>query len=147
TLTGEFLANASNNDLAEVNLNIWNSAGQQLAFADLSPVQSSVAAYCPDPSNCAGRNRVFVFQGDSWPGGTLNLPFILPLTRSSGIIMDLWVEAGDFVRDNQGAGVNFSDTATLSFNPPPGVTVTLATGEVFGAGAAVVPEPGSLLLL
>jgi hypothetical protein len=78
---------------------------------------------------------------DGWPGSR-TLPFLLPLgAEDNGIIARLWVaaEAGpgnDFAAD-------FLTTATLTFLPPPGVTVTLATGQVFVG----VPEPSTHLLM
>jgi len=74
--------------------------------------------------------------------GTIQVPYNLPLYTDNGIIMELLVIAEDDASDGQAADVNFFDTATLSFDPPPGVTVTLATGQTF----AGTPLPSAAFL-
>jgi len=45
--------------------------------------------------------------------------------------------------------VAFLDTASITFDPPPGTVVRLATGQVVGGEAtpSPVPEPASVLLV
>lgn len=75
--------------------------------------------------------------------GSETLEFNLPAS-GMGLFIELWgvsnivPEAGV-----PNSGFDFLSTATLDINPPPGVTVTLATGQVFGN---VIPEPATLTL-
>jgi hypothetical protein len=83
--------------------------------------------------------------GDGLWTGSETLDFDLP-TSGNGIFIELWGAAEIapfFPADSEGAGFNFLNTATLDINPPPGVTVTLATGQVFGQPSKVVPEPAT----
>ena len=78
--------------------------------------------------------------------GTETLDFDLPAS-GNGIFIELWGVAEIdpfFPGDSEGAGFNFLNTATLDISPPPGVTVTLATGQVFGEADNVVPEPATI---
>ncbi len=84
--------------------------------------------------------------GDGLWTGSETLDFDLPASVN-GIFIELWGAseiAPFFPGDSEGAGFNFLNTATLDINPPPGVTVTLATGQVFGESSNVVPEPATI---
>ncbi|HLI10423.1 MAG TPA: PEP-CTERM sorting domain-containing protein [Alphaproteobacteria bacterium] len=67
---------------------------------------------------------------------------ILSLTGTDALVS---VAAGLSVNAEIGTA-DFSDTASLSFQLPPGVTFTSASG-VFDQPTSAVPEPGSLALL
>lgn len=74
---------------------------------------------------------------------SFNVNFVLPALPDNGIIAGLWGYA-----DTGGTTMDFLGTASLTVTPPPGVTVTLATGQVFtGSNTTTVPEPASLALL
>ena len=76
--------------------------------------------------------------------GSETLEFDLPAS-GKGIFIELWgvSEIDPLFGDPEGAGFDFLNTATLDIDPPPGVTVTLATGQVFGQSSNVVPEPAT----
>ena len=144
----------------EADLNIYDIQGRTLAQAVLggSGNTSTFAWYCDstgDLSPCTDAHKVWVLQqprAEPWTSGRLDLPFNLPVESSAaGLIFDLWIKAkidsrGELVPGGLGGKSNFIDTALLNINPAPGVTVTLADGQVF-ASAATVPEPCTLALL
>ena len=43
--------------------------------------------------------------------------------------------------------MEFLNTVDLTLDPPPGVTVTMATGQIYESGGQAVPEPSTMLLL
>jgi hypothetical protein len=78
--------------------------------------------------------------------GSETLEFDLPAS-GKGIFIELWgvSEIDPLLGDPEGAGFDFLNTATLDIDPPPGVTVTLATGQVFGQ-SNVIPEPSTIAI-
>jgi hypothetical protein len=81
--------------------------------------------------------------------GSFSLPFSVPLGTNNGIILSMFSQA-DAAFNGGGAIHNaFIDTASITFFPPPGTIVRLATGQVVGgdAGPSPVPEPPSILLV
>jgi hypothetical protein len=86
--------------------------------------------------------------GDPW-GGSFVLPFQFNLTPGNGVLVSMRAVAQPAFLTGGAVGADFLDTATLEFLPPPGMIVTLASGQTFGAAAAAdapVPEPTSLVL-
>jgi hypothetical protein len=73
--------------------------------------------------------------------GTAIIPFTIPVSTGR---LELNIDDVAVAARGATASANFLNTATLNITPPPGVSVTLDTGEQF---ASVTPEPGSLALL
>lgn len=96
----------------------------------------------PNPSNLfCPQSFENIFGG--W-GGSATLPFNFPALPKNGVIVELH---GDLFPFGPQERVDFLTSADLSFSPPPGVTVTLASGQTFGAPPpAGVPVPSTLLL-
>lgn len=138
----------------EADINIYDNQGRTLAQAVLggSGNSDSFAWYCDaggDPGFCTDPHRVWVLRQSSrlpWTSGKIELPFNLPVQdTAAGVIIDLWVKAkidsrGDLIPGGLGAKANFIDTVSLSMNLPPGVTVTMATGEIFGGPISVAGD-------
>jgi hypothetical protein len=126
---------------AEVDLAIYDIEGRPLAQAYLAPPGggTSQIEYCLDPTKfCSGSNVVIINPAPSgFVSGSIIVPFFVPLARDNGIIVDIFVKAADYTANN-GASTfprvvaDFLHTASLTLEPPPGITVTLATGQVFG---------------
>jgi hypothetical protein len=86
---------------------------------------------------------IFEPLGEGEWTGSETLDFDLPAS-GKGIFIELWgvADIEPLLGNPEGAGFDFLNTATLDINPPPGVTVTLATGQVFGQ-SNVIPEPAT----
>lgn len=74
-------------------------------------------------------------------GVSLTLPLLLPVIADNGIVAYL-----NGSTSGAGSRVDFLGSATLGASLPPGVTLSLATGQTFVASPAV-PEPATLGLL
>ena len=131
---------------SQVNLRIWDLNATLLAelFAN-SQAAGTVWSGYDEPTPDDGINNTVCFNCPDpsgppvvpWPGA-FTLPFVVPLGSDNGILVELW--AGAFLSDDFNSAY-FLDTATLSFAPPPGVEVVLATGQRFA------PEPACPALL
>lgn len=132
-------------------LNIYDYHNRALGVLDISaslppdggaPVPEFVYSMALNPDDT---NTLTPIASGRWDGNHV-VEFLLP-TVNNGIIAELWTStsAGNGGR----AVVDFDNTATLEFLPPPGVEVTLATGQVFrnAQDLSPVPEPSSLALL
>ena len=87
--------------------------------------------------------------GVPW-SGSFTLPFQFPLSPGNGVVIAMRVTVQPSFSEGGTVHAAFIHTASLEFLPPPGTTVTLATGQTFGTSAdvpAAVPEPASMLLL
>jgi hypothetical protein len=138
TLDGTFQADPAN-DSAILSLFALDINGNYLFDVELEANATGVVDVCNPPGSCT--NRTLLTSRDVW---SLTVPFVLPTRVNTGIAVFLESYAVDQTLDSKVVGSNFFDTATLTFTPPPGVTVTLATGQTF---AAAVPEPGTMALL
>lgn len=118
---------------AKVQLGVRDFVGNTLAAlfaASESPPTNPIVwrvLDCPDPRSGCGS---FVDHTSSWPG-VYDLPLKIPAIPGNGIWIELKGEAP--LDADAGAGatlsVDFENTASLELLPPPGVTVTLATGQ------------------
>lgn len=133
SLDGSF--GVSGNDSASLALIVQDISGLTLADVELSSDGTSTFVSCDPPGTCTSKSS---FGGPVW---SVKLPFVLPTLVSTGIAVGL--DSFAVSTNGVGASADFLNTATLNFTPPPGVTVTLATGQTFVG----TPEPGTLLLL
>jgi hypothetical protein len=97
---------------------------------------------------CSSATSCSASSGLPW-GGSFSLPFSLPLGTNNGIILSMFSQADAAFTGGGAIVVDFLDTASITFDPPPGTVVRLATGQVVGAdaGPSPVPEPASILLV
>jgi hypothetical protein len=128
---------ATGNDSASLLLAVLDIDGNELAEADLDANTTGLLVGCDPPGTCTDRTVL-----PSSPSWSLTIPFTLPTLVDTGIFVVLDSFAEDTTIDGLLVSADFFGTATLNFTPPPGVTVTLATGQTF-VGA---PEPGSVAL-
>ena len=156
---------ADENDAqADMTLDVVDIEQHLLAQVYLSGItgQLNQAYYCLDPMLvCNGANRVAVLGGRSAGDVSydFDLPFFLPVSMPSasvpggyegGILLDMvavsavYPWAGSTLIQ---AVSGFLDTASLTFLPPEGLTVTSPTGQVLGGSGPTVPEPATLVLL
>lgn len=135
-LDGTFQADPAN-DSAVLSLFALDINGNYLFDVELQANATGVVDVCNPPGNCTDRTQLT--SRDVW---SLTVPFVLPTLADTGIALFLESYAVDQTLDQKIVTSNFFNTATLTFTPPPGVTVTLATGQTFVG----VPEPGSLAL-
>jgi len=90
---------------------------------------------CPDPRSGCGS---FVDRSAPFPG-VLDLPLKIPATANNGIWIELKCEApldADAAAEAV-TGVDFRNTASLELLPPPGVNVSLVTGQGFEPSTGV----------
>ncbi|HMG61265.1 MAG TPA: hypothetical protein VK583_16170 [Burkholderiales bacterium] len=131
-------ATISGSDFLDVEAQVTDFQGRFLAFLEIDPDTgggfSFTAVVCTSYSltRCTGLAR----SSGPWEG-SISLPLVVPSDVPNGVIVDLFGFAQtDGVND---VTLDFSHTATLTFSPPPGTIVRLATGEVFGATADSIP--------
>lgn len=73
--------------------------------------------------------------------GSVSMPFSIPLAGNNGVVISMFAQVDAGFPNGGNIKFDFLNTATLTFQPPPGVRITLATGQSFG-----VPEPSTLTL-
>ncbi|HSL24546.1 MAG TPA: PKD domain-containing protein [Vicinamibacterales bacterium] len=99
--------------------------------------------YCPNPLAPNPNNlfcpQPYVSLYGVW-GGEAILPFHFPGIPNNGVIVELH---GDVYPFGQEERIDFLNTASVSFSPPPGVILTLATGQTFGAPVLPVANAGA----
>ena len=94
--------------------------------------------YIPEFSFANGDVDGF-YDGVDYGNFSVNIPFFVSDSEFNGLIAELFVQA--YSSTGEIETMDFLGTMSLDFSPPPGETLTLATGQSFGASAPTVPEP------
>ncbi len=136
SVSGNMIVSPGTNEIANLTVKIWDyasfAAGKgplaELDVANVLAIDSLAFRECQ-----GGVCGAYA----AWTGSaTLNTS----LTAANlGFVIEAFGQA-------EGDGMNFSGTIETTLAPPPGDTVTLASGQVF-TPAVSVPDPSSLLLV
>jgi hypothetical protein len=113
-----------------------------IATAGRPPAIQYTYEVCSSPTSCTAQS------GLPWTG-SFSLPFSVPLGSNNGIILSMFSQADAAFHGGGTLHVAFLDTASITFTPPDGTIVRLATGQVFAGDTPIspAPEPASVLLV